>query len=220
MLAGDIVSASPKVVIYVVTRWGAVARPDLGNFRFLDVRAARQLFDVSVFLEGHTDLVTLWARGRFFLLRHARPIVEIAGENLGLPIREMLGVVGDEPWMGANLQIAAFPTVQTRAILYLARQFRKAGIPFLVVSPPVGMDSQSGLLTDAQARRHQEVQVAMDEWLTRMAEEEGFLYLEQALFGSYGAAAFQDPVHLEPSGQVRFTMALGPYVNGLLAAAP
>jgi hypothetical protein len=220
MLAGDLAAASPRVVIYMVTRWGAVSPVQLESLRFLDLHAARQLMDAATLWKEHAHLLSLLARSQFFLLRHARPILEISGEQLGLPLWEMLSVVPDEPWLGTDLEETVFPTTQTPALRFLARQLRQAEIPFVLVSPPVGMDSDPGRLTDAQARRHKEVQGAMDEWLTRMAEEEGFLYLASARFGLYDPSSFQDPVHLGPAGQARFSMALAPFVDALLEAAP
>jgi hypothetical protein len=220
MLGNDLVEAAPRMVIYMVTRWGVVARPDLGSFRFLEVGAAREVYGAASLWKEHKDLVALWARSQFFLLRHARPILEITGEQLGLPLWEMMGVVQDEPWLGTDLEKTVFPTTQTRALRFLARQLRQAEIPFVLVSPPVGMDFDPDLLTSTQARRHGEVQKAMDEWLMRMSVEEGFLYLASARFGLYEPSSFQDPVHLGPSGRVWFSMALGPFVEELLEAAP
>ena len=76
--------------------WGTVARADLGGAVSGYPGGERGVYGPALLWKEHKDLVALWARSRFFLLRHSRPIVEIVGDKLGVPAREMFAVDRDE----------------------------------------------------------------------------------------------------------------------------
>jgi hypothetical protein len=207
MLGPRLVAMAPDLVVLSMNRWDVAGTDGWEGLRWYDPAVAWRMSERRELMAHSSAHLSGLLNHGFILFRHRQPLLQRAGQRVGLPLDRMLNLAGGAPWKDQEVRSAAVPTVETRALQDLARQLRAADIRLLLISAPTRELSRA-VPAGAPLPLAQQIQPGITKHLASLAREEGFAFAAHTDFRGFTPEMFADSIHLRHPGRALFTTQL------------
>ncbi len=211
MLADWLVKIEPQLVVIAISHQDVHRKDAWDKLRFYDKEAAWALSEPEDLIEHSSAHLRGLVHSQATLFRHRHALLEVAGDEFGVPFREMLEVVPNECVATTDVPVRELPTRHTLALGHISERLQAAGVDLLVFSSPYEPGEKP---PDKTVRKYQQ---DLDFHIDSLAREHGFTFVPSGHFKQLSASLYKDALHLKPEGRSELTRQLIPHIQDALA---